>query len=46
MITDLKDIVLEGVDWIYLAQDSGRWRAIVNTVRILVSMEEGEFVIS
>jgi len=22
----------EGVDWIYLAQDKDRWRAVVNTV--------------
>jgi hypothetical protein len=29
---DSKDIECEGVDWIYLAQDRDRWRALVNTV--------------
>jgi hypothetical protein len=30
---DLKEkIGLEGVDWIQLAQDRDRWRAVVNTV--------------
>jgi hypothetical protein len=27
-----REIGLEGVDWIRLAQDRGRWRALVNTV--------------
>jgi hypothetical protein len=30
--TDLREIVYGGVDWIHLAQDSDRWRALVNTV--------------
>jgi hypothetical protein len=29
---DLREIGLEGIDWIYLAQDKDRWRALVNTV--------------
>jgi hypothetical protein len=29
---DLRELVLEGVDWIYLAQNSCRSRALVNTV--------------
>jgi hypothetical protein len=28
---DLREISLEGVDWINLAQDRDRWRALVNT---------------
>jgi hypothetical protein len=28
---DLKEIVLEGVDWFHMAQDSDRWRALANT---------------
>jgi hypothetical protein len=31
-IIDLKEIRWEGVDWIHLAQDRNRWRALVNTV--------------
>jgi hypothetical protein len=29
---DLREIGWEGVDWIHLAQDRDRWRALVNTV--------------
>jgi hypothetical protein len=29
---DLRDIGLGGVDWIRLAQDRDRWRAVVNAV--------------
>jgi len=28
--TDLKEIRWEGEDWIYLAQDRDKWRALVN----------------
>jgi hypothetical protein len=28
----LREIGLEGVDWILLAQDRDQWRALVNTV--------------
>jgi hypothetical protein len=29
---DIREIGLEGVDWIYLAQDENRWQAVVKTV--------------
>jgi hypothetical protein len=29
---DLGEIVLDGMDWIDLAQDRARWRALVKTV--------------
>jgi hypothetical protein len=29
---DLRETGLEGVDWVHLAQDRDRWRAVVNTV--------------
>jgi hypothetical protein len=29
---DLEEVVFGDVDWIHLAQDRGRWRALVNTV--------------
>jgi hypothetical protein len=29
---DPREIVLEGVDWIHLAQDRDLWRAVLNTV--------------
>jgi len=29
---DLKEIVLEGVDWMNVANGSSRWRAFVNTI--------------
>jgi hypothetical protein len=32
---DLREIVFGDVDWIHLAQDTGRWRALVNTVMSL-----------
>jgi hypothetical protein len=32
---DLREIGLRDVDWIYLAQDKDRWRALVNTVMSL-----------
>jgi hypothetical protein len=37
---DLREIGLGGVDWIQLAQDRDRWRAVVNAVmnlRVLTS---------
>jgi hypothetical protein len=33
--TDLREIGWEGVDWMHLAQDRNRWRALVNTVKNL-----------
>jgi hypothetical protein len=29
---DLREIGLDGVDWIELAEDRDQWRALVNTV--------------
>jgi hypothetical protein len=29
---DLREIGWDDVDWIYLSQDRGEWRALVNTV--------------
>jgi len=29
---DLQELECEGVDWIELAEDRDRWRALVNTV--------------
>jgi hypothetical protein len=29
---DLKDIGWSGMDWIHLAEDKNRWRALVNTL--------------
>jgi hypothetical protein len=29
---DLREIKLDGMDWIDLAQDTGKWKALVNTV--------------
>jgi hypothetical protein len=29
---DLMEMWLEGVNWIYLAEDRDNWRALVNTV--------------
>jgi hypothetical protein len=30
--TDLREIVWDDMDWIYLAQDRDQWRALVNTI--------------
>jgi hypothetical protein len=35
IITDLREIGWGSVDWIQLAQDRDRWRAVVNTVMSL-----------
>jgi hypothetical protein len=44
---DLKVLRLEGVNWIHLAQDRGRWRALVNMVMNLrVPQKTGNFLTS
>jgi hypothetical protein len=41
----LRERGLDGVDWIHLAQDSDRWRAVVNTVMNLrVPGKAGNFL--
>jgi hypothetical protein len=35
IITDLKEMGWDGMEWIDLAQDRDQWRALVNTVMIL-----------
>jgi hypothetical protein len=32
---DLREVGLEGMDWMNLAQDRDQWRAVVNTVMSL-----------
>jgi hypothetical protein len=32
---DLREIGWSGMDWIYLAQDRGQWRALGNTIMSL-----------
>jgi hypothetical protein len=34
---DFREVGLEGVDWIHLAQDRNRWRALANTVMNLLA---------
>jgi hypothetical protein len=36
------DLILESVDWIYLAQDQEKWHAVVNTVMNLVFLKMRE----
>jgi hypothetical protein len=41
---DIGEIRWEVVDWMHLAQDRGRWRALVNTVmKLRISQKEGHF---
>jgi hypothetical protein len=37
---DLQEVRWEIVDWIYMAQDKGKWRAVVNSG----SVKRGEFL--
>ena len=42
---DVKEVGFAGTDWIDLAQDRGRWRALVNAVMNLRgSIKCGEFL--
>jgi hypothetical protein len=42
---DLREIEWEGMDWIYLDQDRGQWRAVANTVmNIRVLERTGNFL--
>jgi hypothetical protein len=42
---DLREMVLEGVDWMHLAQDRDRWQALVNMIMNLwVSQKVGDFL--
>jgi hypothetical protein len=42
---DLREMVFGYVDWIYLAQDRDRWRALVNTIMNLRDPQNaGEFL--
>ena len=42
--TDLRQVEWGDVDWIDLAQDRNRWRAVVNAVMNSVSIKCGEFL--
>jgi hypothetical protein len=44
---DIREIVFGDVDWIHLAQDRDRWRALVNTVmNFWVPQNAGNFLTS
>ena len=38
---DLQEVGLEGMDWIDLAEDRDRWRAIMNTVMNFQATKNG-----
>jgi hypothetical protein len=42
---DLREIELDGVDWIDMAQDMDQWRALVNTLlNLWVPQNAGKFL--
>jgi hypothetical protein len=44
---DVQVVEWEGVDWIYLAQDRDRWRALVNALlNLRVQFNSGNFLTS
>jgi hypothetical protein len=43
---DLREIRIEGANWIRLAQDRVRWRAFVNTVMNLRVPKEGRIFLT
>jgi hypothetical protein len=43
----LRELGWKGVDWIYLAQDRDRWRALLNTIiNIHFPLKVGDFLTS
>jgi hypothetical protein len=45
--TNLREIGLESVDWMYLAQHEDQWPALVNTIMsLLVPQRAGNFLSS
>jgi hypothetical protein len=41
---NLKDIGWSSLNWIHLAQDKVQWRALVNTIMTLVTLNVGKFL--